>query len=130
MHLILNGCKFYGYNISLDIPRNVTPWLATAAIKTALERKDAPPVSLANSVIIDDHLPFVVLGFSAIDLIDFDYGSAPGRHDWWHTAEDSIDKIDARSLHRTGSFLLSLLARIERGDELPPGAKEPGSGGN
>lgn len=106
-------------DLALDVPRNVTPWLATAAIKTALGSKSMPPVSLANAAIIDDHMPFVMLGFPAIDFIDFSYGSAPGRHDWWHTSEDTIDKISASSLHRTASFLLALLARIERGDEVP-----------
>ena len=110
-------------NLTLGVPRNVTPWLATAAMKAALGNPDAPPVSLANSIIIDDHVPFIVMGFFAIDLIDFDYGSAPGRHDWWHTAEDSIDKIDARSLHRTASLLLSMLSRIEDGEDFPQNLK-------
>ncbi len=112
--------------LALDIPRNVTPWLATAAIKASLALKDAsPPVSIANTVIVDDHVPFVLLGFPAIDLIDFDYGSAPGRHDWWHTAEDTMDKIDAGSLHRTATLLLAILSRIERGDDVPQAIAEP-----
>lgn len=110
-------------NLALGVPRNVTPWLATAAMKAALGNQGAPPVSLANSIIIDDHVPFIVMGFPAIDLIDFDYGSAPGRHDWWHTAEDSIDKIDARSLHRTATLLLAMLSRIENGEDLPQSLK-------
>lgn len=112
--------------LTLDIPRNVTPWLATAAIKASLSLKDdAPPVSIANSVIVDDHVPFILLGFPAIDLIDFEYGSAPGRHDWWHTADDTIDKIDAGSLHRTANLLLAILSRIDRGEGVPSALTGP-----
>jgi hypothetical protein len=63
--------------------------------------------------------------FSAIDFIDFEYGSAPGRHDYWHTAEDTLDKISPCSLQRVGVFALALLRRIEEGVEVPPGIRPP-----
>ena len=106
-------------NLSLDIPRNVTPWLARAAIKAATGRRDLPPVSIARTSIIDDHVPFVMYGFPAIDFIDFEYGSAPGRHDWWHTAEDTPDKLSARSLHKSASLVLALIERIDKDEEVP-----------
>ncbi|MBQ9727761.1 MAG: Zn-dependent exopeptidase M28 [Kiritimatiellae bacterium] len=108
-------------NLALDIPRNVTPWLTKTALKAALERRETcPPVSIAATLIIDDHVPFLVAGFPALDLIDFEYGSAPGRHDWWHTPEDTMDKLSPESLARTGSLLLGILARIDRDeDEIP-----------
>ena len=106
-------------NLALDIPRNVTPWLARAAIKASQSRRGLPPVSIAKSAIIDDHVPFVLSGFPAIDFIDFEYGSAPGRHDWWHTAEDTPDKLSARSLYRSASLVLALLDRIDRDDDVP-----------
>ena len=113
--------------LSLEIPRNVTPWLANAAMKTASETRGCPPVSLASNAIIDDHVPFLMPPneFAAIDFIDFEYGSAPGRHDYWHTAEDSIDKISPRSLLRTATFALALLNRIEEGTEVPSGIRPP-----
>lgn len=107
-------------NLALDIPRNVTPWLARAAIKAATGgRRDLPPVSIARTAIIDDHVPFVMYGFSAIDFIDFEYGSAPGRHDWWHTPEDTPDKLSASSLYQSASLVLALLDRIDRNEEVP-----------
>ena len=113
--------------LSLEIPRNVTPWLANAAMKAASETRGCPPVSLAANAIIDDHVPFLMPPneFAAIDFIDFEYGSAPGRHDYWHTDEDSIDKISPRSLLRTATFALALLRRIEEGTEVPPGIRPP-----
>ena len=113
--------------LSLEIPRNVTPWLANAAMKAARDTTGSPPVSLAANAILDDHVPFLMPPneFAAIDFIDFEYGSAPGRHDYWHTAEDTLDKISPRSLLRTGTFALALLRRIEEGSEVPPGIRPP-----
>ena len=100
--------------LAIDIPRNVTPWLAKAAMRAASETAGCPPVSLASTAIIDDHVPFLMPPneFAAIDFIDFEYGSAPGRHDYWHTAEDTLDKLSPRSLLRVGTFALALLRRI------------------
>ena len=111
----------------LEIPRNVTPWLANAAMKAARETEGCPPVSLAANAIIDDHVPFLMPPneFAAIDFIDFEYGSAPGRHDWWHTSDDTLDKLSPRSLLRVGTFALALLRRIEEGAEVPPGIRPP-----
>ena len=113
--------------LALEIPRNVTPWLAKAAMKAAAGTRDCPPVSLASTAIIDDHVPFLMPPneFAAIDFIDFEYGSAPGRHDYWHTAEDTLDKISPKSLLRTGTFALAILRRVEEGPEVPPGIRPP-----
>jgi glutaminyl-peptide cyclotransferase len=55
--------------------------------------------------IIDDHLPFVRRGIPAVDIIDFDYPA-------WHTVDDTIDKVSARSLKVVGDVLYNwLLAR-------------------
>ena len=47
---------------------------------------------------IDDHLPFRQLGLPAVDIIDFDYR-------YWHTTEDTPDKVSPTSLHRVGRML-------------------------
>ena len=39
----------------------------------------------------DDHVPFIEQGIPAADLIDFDYP-------WWHTLEDTADKLSEESL--------------------------------
>ncbi len=44
---------------------------------------------------LDDHIPFRDLGVPSIDIIDFDYP-------YWHTTEDTLDKISAESLGRVG----------------------------
>jgi glutaminyl-peptide cyclotransferase len=44
---------------------------------------------------IDDHIPFAQRGIPSIDLIDFDYP-------YWHTTQDTADKVSPRSLERIG----------------------------
>ena len=48
--------------------------------------------------ILDDHTPFLQLGIPAVDLIDFDYP-------YWHTTEDTLDKVSASSLENVGLVL-------------------------
>ncbi len=112
-------------NLKIEIPRNVSPWLARIAMEESAARAETADVSLASTMILDDHLPFILNRFSAIDLIDFEYGSAPGRHDYWHTLEDSIDKISPDSLYKAGSLALAMLARIEAGAGPPPEQQQP-----
>ena len=47
---------------------------------------------------IDDHTPFLEVGLPAIDIIDFDYP-------YWHTVEDTPDKVSAESLEIVGKTL-------------------------
>jgi len=61
----------------------------------------------------DDHAPFLAAGVAATLLIDFDYGGRPGENAWWHTAEDTLDKLDARSLKVVGDVILEALPAIE-----------------
>lgn len=51
---------------------------------------------------LDDHTPFLEAGIPAVDVIDFDYP-------YWHTTEDTADKVSAESLQITGKTILSWL---------------------
>jgi len=46
----------------------------------------------------DDHTPFLEAGIPAVDLIDFDYP-------YWHTTQDTPDKVSAASLQAVGDTL-------------------------
>jgi hypothetical protein len=61
----------------------------------------------------DDHSPFLDAGVAATLLIDFDYGGRPGENAFWHTAEDTLDKLDARSLEAVGTVILEALPAID-----------------
>lgn len=60
----------------------------------------------------DDHLPFLKHGVNALDLIDFDYGPANA---YWHTEQDTLDKIAAHSLEVVGNVLSAVLRKLQQG---------------
>jgi Zn-dependent M28 family amino/carboxypeptidase len=49
---------------------------------------------------LDDHTPFVQAGIPAVDIIDFDYP-------YWHTVQDTPDKVSAESLDIVGETLFA-----------------------
>ena len=55
--------------------------------------------------LIDDHVPLNSIGIPTIDVIDFDYP-------WWHTADDTMDKVSAQSLQIVGSVALYYLTEF------------------
>ncbi len=59
----------------------------------------------------DDHIPFARRGVAVVDLIDFEYGP---RNRYWHSPDDTFDKVSAESLQVVGETLLGVLARIDR----------------
>ena len=62
--------------------------------------------------ITDDHTPFLEAGLPAVDIIDFDYP-------YWHTVQDTPDKVSAASLQVVGD---TLVAWIELRLDLRPQA--------
>jgi Zn-dependent M28 family amino/carboxypeptidase len=50
----------------------------------------------------DDHTPFLQKGIPAVDVIDFDYP-------YWHTTEDTPDKVSPASLERVGRVVKNFL---------------------
>lgn len=48
--------------------------------------------------LLDDHTPFIEAGYTAIDIIDFTYP-------YWHTIEDTTDKLGVESFERVGATL-------------------------
>jgi glutaminyl-peptide cyclotransferase len=59
----------------------------------------------------DDHLPFLELGIPAVNLIDFTYGSSETPGPYWHTGQDTLDKVCPESLGLVGDKLYNLLTR-------------------
>ena len=96
----------------LDIKkeRNSTPWLNDLIWNSAKELGYEKYFSNLQTEIVDDHYPFIQAGVSAIDIIDFNYG--PG-HRYWHTTEDTIDKLHHSSLSIIGNVVLASLAQME-----------------
>ena len=55
----------------------------------------------------DDHEPFVRAGIDSLDIIQL------SNYPYWHTKEDTLDKVSAKSLKIVGDVVLNSLPKIE-----------------
>ena len=85
-----------------------TPWM-TDVLWASAARLGYSANFLPDAMAVeDDHVPFMRQGVPAALLIDFDFPP-------WHTADDTLDKVSARSLEIVGKVLLDALPGIEEG---------------
>jgi hypothetical protein len=83
-----------------------TPWLVDIVWAAAARLGHRGVFSNELTAVEDDHMPFISAGVPAVDIIDLDYPA-------WHTADDTIDKVSARSLQIVGDVVLAALPDIE-----------------
>lgn len=107
VHMDMVGDKDLTMTLSLDDDQH----LATAALDAAQELGVRHKFKLMGGagLIHDDHTLFKAEGIPAVNLMDFEYGSRPGLNDYWHTPNDTLDKVSAESLQIVGQVLLKLL---------------------
>jgi glutaminyl-peptide cyclotransferase len=105
-------------DLNVDRDTNSTPWLEDVVYEAAMRlgyqshffARTLPGVS-------DDHIPFVKRGVPSADLIDFDYGY---NDVFWHTTQDTVDKLSPKSLEIVGSTILETVGILDKMDPLPP----------
>lgn len=93
-----------GVEIRKDL--NSTGWLNDIIWRTAARLGHQRTFVADTTAVEDDHMPFLKAGVPAVDLIDLDYPA-------WHTAGDTLDKVDARSLKIVGDVVVAALPEIE-----------------
>jgi len=59
-----------------------------------------------SSATVDDHIVFLKRGVPAVDVINFEIP-------YWHTVEDTLDKVSAKSLAITGHVLLESVKQLQ-----------------
>ena len=96
----------------LDIQResNSTGWLVLLVGQAARKFGNDRYFFHQEMAVEDDHLPFVERGVPSIDVIDLDYGPGNSYH---HTAQDTLDKISAKSLTIDGDVFLETIRLID-----------------
>ncbi|MBT7702339.1 MAG: M28 family peptidase [Verrucomicrobia bacterium] len=99
-------------DLNVRIPPNTTQALLADALTAAEAEGVRKQFGISKSRILDDHVPFLERRIPAIDLIDFEYGSAPGLNDYWHTEADTMDKLSAESLATVGRVVLRMLQNL------------------
>lgn len=87
--------------------QNSTRWLTDIIWNTAKRLGHQASFLDEETPIEDDHIPFLKAGVQAVDIIDLDYPA-------WHTANDTIERVSARSLQTVGDVVVAALPEIEQ----------------
>jgi glutaminyl-peptide cyclotransferase len=87
-----------------------TPWL-TDLIWVTATRLGYGNVFVNESTTVggDDHFSFIRRGVPGCDIIDFDIAPT-----YWHTPQDTLDKVDPRSLAIVGHVFVETLPALEK----------------
>lgn len=110
-------------DLALRRDLNSTPWLTELIWQAARARGYQAHFLDDTTAIEDDHLPFIRAGVPAVDLIDFEYG--PDNR-YWHTREDTLDKLSPGSFEVVGEVILESVARLgQRWPGQPASAESP-----
>jgi Zn-dependent M28 family amino/carboxypeptidase len=90
-------------SLKVTIPPNSPPNSARDIFTSAEALNVRNYFTYFDQDITDDHTPLNAVGIPVIDLIDF-------RFSYWHTADDTIDKLSPQSLQVVGSVALYYLS--------------------
>jgi glutaminyl-peptide cyclotransferase len=112
---LLNVDMIGDAGLALLYDQNSTAWLRDMVWSIAARLGYASHFPRLPGAIEDDHLPFVAAGVPALDLIDFEYG--PGNV-YWHTGQDTVDKLSARSFEIVGRVVVETLRTLEGAGSL------------
>jgi Iap family predicted aminopeptidase len=98
-------------NLDIQKELNSTPWLNEMVSQAAEKAGLQSILSPMEMHIEDDHLPFLRAGVPSVDIIDLNYGPNNTYH---HTENDTLDKVSAQSLEKTGKLVLTLLDMLQK----------------
>jgi len=97
-------------DLVLEKDLSSTPWLLELVWNSAQELGYTKHLAKLPKAIIDDHIPFIRVGIPAVDLIDYDFGF---NNLYWHTANDTLDRISSESLKVVGAIVLRTLDKLD-----------------
>ncbi len=104
-------------DLNVDRDLNSTPWLESVVGEAATRLGYQSHFFANTNQVTDDHIPFMKRGVACADLIDFSYGY---NNVFWHTPQDTVDKLSAKSLGVVGSVILETVRILDKMDPLPP----------
>lgn len=97
-------------DLNIDRDSNSTEWLEDLIYKAASPYGYQSHFFVRTQPMEDDHTPFVELHVPSADLIDFNYGYGNA---FWHTKEDTVDKLSPKSLEITGSVVEEAILMLD-----------------
>ncbi len=97
-------------DLNIEIPVGSDEKLAGQIFQAAEKRGKRKYFNWSRIGMTDDHTPFLNAGIPAVDIIDFNFGSS---NLYWHSSEDSIDKISPENLGIVGDVTLEMIMNLE-----------------
>jgi glutaminyl-peptide cyclotransferase len=88
-----------------------TKWLTDLVWKKAASLGYGKIFTDDEGQIADDHQPFLSRGVPAVDVIDLDGYTRLG---YWHTTQDTLDKVSAKSLAIVGYVILESVNELQK----------------
>lgn len=104
-------------DLNIDRDLNSTPWLESVVYEAATRMGYQSHFYGRMNQVSDDHLPFMKRGVACADLIDFMYGY---NNVFWHTPQDTVDKLSPKSLTIVGGVVLETIRILDKTEPLPP----------
>jgi glutaminyl-peptide cyclotransferase len=99
------------YNLRIQRDSDAPKWLTDTIWNTAARLGYQSVFISQEGATEDDNLPFLERHVPVIDLIDLDDYITLG---YWHTAQDTLDKISPRSLAIVGHVILESLNELQK----------------
>jgi len=98
-------------DLNIDREGHSTPWLEDLVYQAATNLGYQSHFFARSIPVGDDHLPFVERGVPSADLIDFEYGY---NNVFWHTPQDTMDKLSAKSFEIVGDVMLETVRLLDK----------------
>src|SRR5258707_8601011 len=98
-------------DLNVERVTNSTPRLADMFYEAATRVGYQSHFFAREMYVEDDHQPFMQRGVPSSDLIDFDYGY---NNVFWHTADDTVDKLSSKSLAIVGTVTLETVRLLDQ----------------
>jgi len=104
-------------DLNIEHDSNSTPWLEDVVYEAATRLGYQSHFFARTMGVDDDHIPFMKHGVACADFIDFNYGY---NDVFWHTTQDTVDKLSPKSLEIVGATMLETVNILDKMDPLPP----------
>jgi glutaminyl-peptide cyclotransferase len=98
-------------DLNIERDHNSSPWLEDLIGEAATKLGYQSHFFGRTMPVEDDHIPFVQRGVPSADLIDFNYGY---NDVFWHTTQDTVDKLSPKSLEIVGSVILETIRMLDQ----------------
>jgi len=96
------------YNLQIERDSSSTTWLTNLVWKAAANLGYGKIFVPQETSVEDDHSPFIKRGVPAVDIIDLN------GYPYWHTTQDTMDKVSAASLAVVGHVILETVNELQK----------------